>query len=654
MVAAEAPTFEPLGLQACEAAILAPRDKPAMADWAEEHWFLPAKVASHPGRWSRVFTPYLVPIMEAITAPSVRFISILKANQIAGTELVNIAIGYWIDCDPAPTMVVMPTEDLVKDRLAYRLKPTFQASERMMRHLGGDITQFNIGKATEFDTMNLFIAWANSPATLEDKPICNMVLDEVALFPAQAGGTTSPRRLAAMRQTTYSWRSKLIALGKSFYAHDPADEAYRAGDQREYFVPCPKCGHFHIMATEHIQIAKRKDRAGQVTPFYEAAEYLEDDGPRVAYRCPHCRKSWTEAQRWAATQKGLFLPAGCTIDKRGRIEGDAGRRASMSFRITGLMAYPGFLSVRQLAAEWVEAQVARRSGDIEPLKNYFTAREAQPWVETAKQTPEDALLKHVDDSYEMGFAPEGVLGVTLGFDVQLDHVWVAVYGWGYLFEGWLLWAGRIETGDTRQVANFQPLTELIGAGIPTAADPGKRLAVVMASGDSAYHRDAVTEYAWTVQDKGLPVVAARGSEHVTQAAYKAFRAPVQGKGNAKRRRDPRTIIRYDVNVNAFKDALYRGLYENQIPGPGYLHLPKDVTEDIRLQLSSEEQRTIRVRGKEKHIWVLKKGRANHLLDASVHARLAAELANFRWIRPGGQTSKPVGKPLARRPIRTRY
>lgn len=645
-----------IGLQEAEARLLCPAAKPPMVDWAEEHWFLPARVASHPGRWSRAFTPYLEPIMAAVTDSSVRYIGMLKANQVAGTELVNICVGYWIDQDPAPTMVVMPTEDLVKDRLAFRLKPTFQASPTMMAHLGGDIDRFNIGKATEFDTMNLFIAWANSPATLEDKPICNLICDEVALFPQQAGQTTDPIQLGKMRQTTYSWRSKLISLGKSFYEGDAADQAYKHGDQRQLHVACPHCGAYHVMATEHIDIAKRKDGAQKHTPFYPADEYLADDGPAVKYRCPHCGRAWTEAQRWAATRQGVFLPAGVTIDAQGRVAGDVSLKARVSFRITALMAYPGFVGVRQLAAEWVEAQEARHAGDVEPLKNYLTAREAVPWRETAKRTPEDVLAKHADPSYEHGTAPDGLLLATAGFDVQLDHIWLIVYGWAYLFEGWLLWAGRIETGDTKQVANYAPLTDALRAGIPLASDLNRRVRIARASGDSAYHRDAVIEYVRTCQDQGLPLVAARGSDHVTTTTWRAFKAPVRGRAAAKRaERDPRTVIRYDLNVNAFKDALYRGLFENAEPGPGYIHLPGDVDGETKAQLSSEESRTVRRGRRQVQVWVQKKGRANHLLDASVHARFAAELAGLRFAGTAGQKPPtPIGKPVARRAVRTKY
>jgi phage terminase large subunit GpA-like protein len=648
-----------VSLTEIETGRLQPPERPAIVEWAEANWVLPSKVASYSGPWRRDFTPYLVPIMEAVEDSRVRYIGILKGNQVAGTELVNIIIGFWIDQNPEPTMVIMPTEDLIKDRLNFRLKPTFAASPCMMQHLGGDLDRFNIGKATEFDTMNLYIAWANSASTLEDKPVCNIVCDEIALFPSQAGRTTDPRRLAAMRQTTYSWKSKLIVLGKPFFEGDPADKAFRDGDQRDYWVPCVFCGRWHIIDRIHIDIATRRDVASKVTPFYPARDYERLDGPAIYYRCPHCTHAWTEANRWAACKRGRFLPAGIEVDEHGALTGDADLAPSVSFRIKALMAYPGFISVRQLGAEWVAAQEDKRGGDIEALKNYLQARDAIPWKETAKATPIDRLKGHLDPVYRLGYAPEGVMVLTAGFDVQIDHVWLVVYGWGYLYEGWLLWAGRLETGDTRHVGNYAPLTEALRAGIPTSADPSRRLPIAMAAGDSAFHRDAVLEYVRLQQDQRGPVVAARGSDHVTSGFYRAFKAPLRGRASArqKQKHDPRHVVRYDLNVGAYKDYLFRALFENDQAGPGYLHLPRDISENICLQLSSEEKHRVRRHGRDHYIWALKRGRENHVWDGSVYARFAADIADVYWLLAPGQGRRPLredGRPVGRRPIRTRY
>ena len=42
------------------------RDRPAMADWAEENYVLSQETSELAGPWSNDYTPYLVPIMSCL------------------------------------------------------------------------------------------------------------------------------------------------------------------------------------------------------------------------------------------------------------------------------------------------------------------------------------------------------------------------------------------------------------------------------------------------------------------------------------------------------------------------------------------------------------------------------------------------------------
>ncbi len=48
--------------------------------------------------------------MEAISDASTETVVIVSSAQVGKTEVLNNACGYHIDQDPAPIMVVMPTE----------------------------------------------------------------------------------------------------------------------------------------------------------------------------------------------------------------------------------------------------------------------------------------------------------------------------------------------------------------------------------------------------------------------------------------------------------------------------------------------------------------------------------------------------------------
>jgi len=102
-----------------------------------------------------------------------------------------------------------------------------------------------------------------------------------------------------------------------------------------------------------------------------------------------------------------------------------------------------------------------------------------------------------------------------------------------------------------------------------------------------------------------------------------------------------TLFRYHLNVNAIKDRLYRLLFETADPGPGFCHLPAKVSDDVKAQLCSEEQRTF-WHGLRKDVrWVPKKGGGpNHLWDCMVYATAVAELAGVGDIKEPRPTEAP--------------
>ena len=46
-----------------------------------------------------------------------------------------------------------------------------------------------------------------------------------------------------------------------------------------------------------------------------------------------------------------------------------------------------------------------------------------------------------------------------------------VLGWGYLYESWLLWSERLETGSPEKRENWGPIAELVGRTWPLRSDP---------------------------------------------------------------------------------------------------------------------------------------------------------------------------------------
>jgi len=102
-----------------------PPPRLSVTAWADAHRRLPTKGAGEPGPWRTSRVPYAAEIMDCLSAehPAKRIV-FMKSVQSAGTEIGNNWVGWFIDTQKAPMMIVQPTLDMAErgdDRVAERL-----------------------------------------------------------------------------------------------------------------------------------------------------------------------------------------------------------------------------------------------------------------------------------------------------------------------------------------------------------------------------------------------------------------------------------------------------------------------------------------------------------------------------------------------------
>ena len=82
--------------------------KLSVSEWADESRYLDDKTSAEPGRWRTERTPYLKGIMDAFTDVLVEQITIKASTQVGKTESLLNMMGYAMDQDPGPSLLVMP------------------------------------------------------------------------------------------------------------------------------------------------------------------------------------------------------------------------------------------------------------------------------------------------------------------------------------------------------------------------------------------------------------------------------------------------------------------------------------------------------------------------------------------------------------------
>jgi phage terminase large subunit GpA-like protein len=518
----------------------------------------------------------------------------------------------------------------------------FAANSELLRHVRGErVSNIFIGKQTVMDHMIQYIGWPTTPQALADKPCCYIIADETGKYPPFVGLEADPISLMRKRQRWFKGRSKLLGMTTPVTAGDMSDTEWSRGDCCQWWVRCGQCKKWHQLEWENVQIDRIAGKSGK--RWY--AESVYHKGRHARYVCPHCRGRWSEEDRWRAVCGGRFVPADCSIDDSGDIVGEVAPTSYRSCRIHALMLHPMVETVTSLVIEFVRAQRAKQAGNIEPLKDFWNSQLARPWREERAVTSIDILRTHIG-SYPKGKVPVGAQMLTAGFDVQLDHVFMRVLGWGYLGEFWSIFEQRIETGPTDRVENLEKLMPYLVMEFDLLEDANKYKRITLSGIDRMFNTETVD--AFCVKCAGVAaIIPVAGDDKLSRQSWRV------GKAAGGR------LSRYDLNVTGYKDGLHRSYFEATASGPGYGHLHRDTEHIVLEHLTSEKKVIERKAGRIAWIgWKEKSpGRANHYWDCDVYARAVAEIAGLYTLPDPAVPKKdvtPIGRPVKRRPIRTKY
>ena len=119
--------------------------------------------------------------MDAVNDPDVDQIVVMSSAQVGKSEIINNIIGYHIDYDPAPMLLMQPTLEMAeaysKDRIASMIRDTPALSKKVNSPKAKDGNNTLLQK--KFAGGHLTLVGANSPASLASRPVRIVLADEV-------------------------------------------------------------------------------------------------------------------------------------------------------------------------------------------------------------------------------------------------------------------------------------------------------------------------------------------------------------------------------------------------------------------------------------------------------------------------------------------
>jgi phage terminase large subunit GpA-like protein len=575
-----------------------------VAEWAIRNRYLPKGTTSRPGPF--VPEKFQIEMMNVILDPRVHEIVIQKCTQVGFSDgVLNNIIGYYIDADPKPIMLVQPTIDNAKDYGKKRISPMIESCPVLRERIKEPTSRRpgNTLALKEFPGGFLKLTGANAGAGLRSDPVPIVLFDEVDGYPLDVEGEGDPLEIGTRRTDTYAdykiVKGSTPAKPKSI---SRIERDFERSDKRRFFVPCPFCEFMQVLhwrdpETKEYRLYYDRDAGGQVIKA------------SVAYVCARCKGKITER----------FKPR---MIAAGEWRAEFPTRVVAGFHLNALYS-PWRDNWTDLAQEWSEATTQKNP---EKLKAFINLRLGETWEEEGDSVETIGLKARLEP--QRAEVPPGVGLLTASVDVQSDRLECVVKGWGHGEESWLI-AYQILYGDPGLPSVWDELDKFLGEEYQH--ENGRMVRIVSTMVDSGgLHTEEVYKFCKARQHRR--VFCLKGSSETGKE--------ILGRYSTNNRYQ---VKLFTVGTDTAKDRIFARL-RIASPGPGYIHLPEWAEDEYLAQLTAEKALRRYKRGRGIVRQYVKIRARNEALDLEVYALCALYVLGTQTIRRLGEMAEELKTP----------
>lgn len=582
-----------------EAVLLIPPENLTVSEIADKYRIL-GRGSSKPGRWETDFVPFMRDVMDSFSCDSVEEVWLIKPSQSGGTEAILNMLLYAILQDPAPAMIVEPTEALADEVSQDRIDLMISTCDQLKEIKSYDPEDLTKKKKT-FSTMTVYLAWSNSPSSLASRPIKYAFFDECSKYGKFTGDEASPLSLGKERTNTFILTRKLV-----YISTPTTDQGYITRGEEScnarfrYHVACPHCGHRQILIFDQVKFGEFKDDLQKVEDY-------------SWYECGGCREKIHNDQKAEMVRRGKWVDI---------ISGEAFmecmekiRPKRIGFQINRL--YSPWHSFGMVAREFLESK------DLpEKLMNFKNSWLGEPWVEKYETKSEQEILANEIDIDSLTI-PKGSVALTCGVDPSSDGFWFTVLAWKPDMTCHVIHYGYLPTWDgvtslvwenTYQIEGTEDRLPIWRAALDTGGGAREDYGLTMTE----------EAYDWLRRYGRNKCFGTKGMSHQSTHKIKISKIDKSPKGAPI----PGGIILLNIDTGAFKDAIHYRLMI-RVGDPGRFTFHKNIGDDFISHLLAEEKRVNFKTGEAGWVQIRK---MNHWLDACVLAYAVADGELFGGVR----------------------
>jgi hypothetical protein len=392
--------------------LLTPPDRRPVHEWCSEHLVIPPPTGPGPVGWAGY--EYLREPLDAFNTPGVTDLALCFGSQTGKTTMVMAGVAWSLCEDPSTILWAMPNEVLARSFSTTRFRPMVEASAP----LRGRVPIGNVKRST-YTTMQMALGGSlltfvgsHSPANTSSRPARKVVMDEVDKL-----GDETEREAQAVEQLEARTKAQPMPLrvktSTPTISSGAVWVAFRNGDQRRYYLPCPACGEFFVLAwSKEFTIFPEADTAFISWPAScrrpDGTWDLDAVSRQTVATCPHCQSQIHDSSKTRMVRFGEWRPTA---------SGAAGCR---SYHLPSLYSCSPQTSWGAIAVRFLQAKT-----NLLGLKGFVTNELAEPWEN------QDTLTQRVEIITEM--AREAGAGsrriMTVDCQAKSPHFWYVVRQW---------------------------------------------------------------------------------------------------------------------------------------------------------------------------------------------------------------------------------
>lgn len=554
--------------------------------WARRNFYLSAESSYVEQAWTP--WPFQRAIMACISNDDIVEVDLKKSARVGYTKIVLAAIGYFAEHKRRNQVLWQPTDDDAEDFMKSELEPMLRDVAAMRAVFPAYLARHKDNTLQQKKFLGSLLRVKGGKAAKNYRRISSDVgyLDELDAFDRDVEKEGDPPTLAGKRLEGATFPKLVCGSTPKLKGFSLIDERFVRADERFTFqIACPHCSGRHAISW-----------GGKDLPH--GLKWTRGNPETVRHLCVHCGCLISQVDYLAVADQGVWVNEDSTLwlHHDGRFTRPDGTPAPTPRHVALHVwtAYSPTVSWAQIVTEFEAAHEKQLEGDDTKMKAWVNTTRGETWEGDVERTEADDLKQRAEP-FPLRMLPRGCLLVLCAIDTQDNRLEAGVWGLGRGGEMWTIDHQVFFGNPALQTVLDEAEEFLRNTQYPHACGIPQRIyATAIDSG--GHHADAV--YAFAHKLKALNVHAIKGASG-RERSIDNGNTRVSYRWNGKIEKHGPML--WHVGTNLAKDRLQARL-DVTAPGPGYVHLSSELSDEWFKQFAGEMRAVRRMQGGTESRW----------------------------------------------------